>query len=341
MIFSTLASLLAAAVALARADAYTDGIAAGNHFRLRHPNGKYWSLLDANDVVWDKPAKQLRLNKGTVQTYTTSLSANTFNTNESWTAIVDASGSLVRHAGYVMWHEAFSGPNYDFSYKFAPVGLGIVQIRNPYDGGHVVGYDASSDRVLIVRASDPRAVNWTVEFAEPNAVLDKIKAGARFRIKHGSGRAWGSAKMGDTWWGNAADRLMLSGGTPSTYVLSARDNTFEPGAGWTAIKNEATGQLVRHAGYVMWEEVFCGPNYDFSYSFEPVGENQFRITNPYDGGHVVGYDAGSDRVQIVRATDARATLWTIELDGQPPRVRKCKPKQPKPTPTPVPPPRQY
>ena len=79
--------------------------------------------------------------------------ADVFNSAGGRVALFDggSSANAVRHAGYVMWANAFSANNYDFGWKFVSSGSGYL-IYNDYPSigsAWQVTYDPGQDRVLI------------------------------------------------------------------------------------------------------------------------------------------------------------------------------------------------
>jgi hypothetical protein len=306
----------------------TECLASGKPFSIVHPNGRAWSALQVSDNVWGKSSSMLTLEQGVKSFYSLSASDNQFEKDKGWLAIKNsATGDLVRHAGYVMWEQKFCGPDYDFSYKFTKGKYGFT-ISNPFDKGHVVGYDAVKDRVLIVKDIDSKNVEWNVECNEapkppPDASVEKMRlqrecmaSGKPFSINHPNGKSWSTLPVSENHYGQSSSFVTLSRGVKSTYVLSESDNRFKKEQNWLAIKNAATQDLVRHLGFVMWEQKFCGPDHDFSYKFTE-GKHGFIISNPFDNGHVVGYDAVKDRVLIVKEIDSKNVEWNVECNEAP------------------------
>jgi hypothetical protein len=69
----------------------------------------------------------------------------------------------LRHSGFVLRLDTFSSNNPDFSWRLVRKGDdGTMELHSPHGGGHVVGHDASSNRLIIVPPNDPRRASWTM-----------------------------------------------------------------------------------------------------------------------------------------------------------------------------------
>ena len=116
--------------------------------------------------VWKVSSTAIGLNTGTAMSLTIYAGSDVFNSAGGRVALFDggSSANAVRHAGYVMWANAFSANNYDFGWKFVSSGSGYL-IYNDYPSysSWQVSYDSGSDRVLIVAPGDGRyGLVWNV-----------------------------------------------------------------------------------------------------------------------------------------------------------------------------------
>lgn len=77
--------------------------------------------------------------------------------------------------------------------------------------------------------------------------------------------------------------------------------------------NNNSSLSVRHSGWVLWLHPFVPNNFDFSWFFEPAGDDMVYIRNDYPGeepgAHYVGYRDSEDRVLIVPPNQKRK--WRI------------------------------
>ena len=116
--------------------------------------------------VWKVSSTAIGLNTGTAMSLTIYAGSDVFNSAGGRVALFDggSSANAVRHAGYVMWANAFSANNYDFGWKFVSSGSGYL-IYNDYPSysSWQVSYDSGTDRVLIVAPGDGRyGMVWNV-----------------------------------------------------------------------------------------------------------------------------------------------------------------------------------
>jgi hypothetical protein len=120
---------------------------------ISHPDGRTWKV----------DGETLRLQKGQELSLGISTRPDIFNRAQGRIALFQNNNPnfAVRHAGFTMYLTPFLANNYDFAWKFIKTGTGI-QIYNDYGGGWFVGYDSSSDTILIVPRNDRRIVSWSI-----------------------------------------------------------------------------------------------------------------------------------------------------------------------------------
>lgn len=276
---------------------------------------KEFVLLDSAGRTWKNAYGRLQVAAGKSIVLKLNKDANKYQTGSNWVTLQDVeTKNLIRHAGYVMWDidAAVNSPEYDFAYRFYKQSDGTYQLFNDYAGGYFVGYDATTDRVLIVPPGDSRVVSWTI--ADPSQVKDDenrpddqtgalMAALGKFTIKDSLGRSW---KNND---GN----LQLASGIDIVLQLNKDENKYQTDSNWVTLQDTSSLNLIRHAGFVMWDidPKVNSPEYDFAYRFYKQGDGTYQIFNAYGGGVFVGYDASIDRVLIVSPDDSRIANWTI------------------------------
>lgn len=131
--------------------------------QIRHPDGRPWKVGGNN---------ALQLNTGNAMTVDIFNNSRVYNNSKGRVALLQ-NGDVnlgVRHGGYVMWVNPFTDNHYDWAWYFEKTDSG-VRIRNDFGNGHFVGYDAPSDRILIVPQGDNRIVNWIMTPMPPASIL--------------------------------------------------------------------------------------------------------------------------------------------------------------------------
>lgn len=121
---------------------------------IRDPRGRQWRVAADNSV---------RLNSGQPIEMDFVARPDTFKASQARVALlVDGNPSrALRHSGFNTWLHPFVGNNLDFAWY--PIRTGnTVTFYNDYADGWVLGYDESSDRVMIVPKGDSRIVNWSI-----------------------------------------------------------------------------------------------------------------------------------------------------------------------------------
>lgn len=128
---------------------------------IAHPDGRTWK---ANGTA-------LQLNSGSTMSLDAYNSPQVYNNSNGRVALfMNGDTNLaVNHNNFVMSTTAFvTGTTYDFNYAWQFVASGTgYQIYNDYGGGFWVGYDAPTDRILIVSGTDARRVTWNISPAPP------------------------------------------------------------------------------------------------------------------------------------------------------------------------------
>ena len=216
-----------------------------------------------------------------------------------------ADGKHIRHAGYVLHPSDAVGPQYDFAYL--PVigcnGVAIV-FKNPYGNfGYSLGYDATTDKVLIVPNDDVRVVQWNVN-DETVDDLYRLQIPEQFELVHPTLQKAVKQCGGD---------ICIKSGSPLTLEFAWPDysKSFYP-FGYNTLKVVGQNDVyLRHAGYLLHAQTLAGPQYDFAYLPEGDCSNQgVYLHNPYGNyGYDLGYDENSDRVLIVPRGDSRTVAW--------------------------------
>lgn len=142
-----------------------------NNYNVSFVYNKGFVIMDSQNRTWkvagasDPEPGALRLNSGSQTNLTLDRSDNRYSPKESWHSLKDlALGTLVRHAGMVMWSRVteVANPLYDFAWKFYLQPNGSYRIFNAYYGGHWVGYDSERDQILICAEGDPNIQDWTL-----------------------------------------------------------------------------------------------------------------------------------------------------------------------------------
>lgn len=122
-------------------------------FNISHTDGRTWKMNGTN----------VRLNSGTTQSLYIYAGADVYNRTSNRVALFNSNGSAIRHFSFIMYFNSFAGNNYDFAWNFVKQSDGTYRIGNDYSGGgYWVGYDSSSDSVLICATGDARICNWVV-----------------------------------------------------------------------------------------------------------------------------------------------------------------------------------
>jgi hypothetical protein len=113
---------------------------------------------------WKIDGVTLRLNSGTPMNLSIYNGSEVYKSGEGRVALRHNNDTnlSIRHSGYVLWAHPFAANNFDFAWKFFPRdGSGNnYLIYNDFNGGHYIGYDAASDRLLIVPQGDGRLIVW-------------------------------------------------------------------------------------------------------------------------------------------------------------------------------------
>jgi hypothetical protein len=132
--------------------------------RVENDPPKY-VVRDANNRQWKLTAdNRIRLNQGTPIEVDLMARPDVFKSNEGRIALfVDGNPArAIRHFGLLLSISSFLPANYDFAWFPIRGANNTVVFYNDYGGGYVIGYDSASDGLLLVRASDSRAVNWRI-----------------------------------------------------------------------------------------------------------------------------------------------------------------------------------
>lgn len=162
---------------------------------------KEFVLLDPVGRSLKNVNGRLQMTAGKSIVFKLNKDANQYQKDSNWVTLQDNdTKKFIRHSGFVMWdvNEAVSSPEYDFAYRFYKQSDGTYILFNDYGGGYFVGYDQTTDRVLIVPPGDSRVISWTV--ANPTQLKDD---------KYGSD---------DNWFGPVIDGVSL---LSPAYVPSA------------------------------------------------------------------------------------------------------------------------
>lgn len=124
------------------------------NIRISHPDGRQWKN-NGNTIM---------LNQGGVMSLDIYNGADVYGNASGRIALFQNGnrGLSVRHTGFIMYTHGFAANNFDFAWYFMRSGDGVM-IYNDYGGGYYVGYDAASDRVLIVQPGDSRIVLWRLD----------------------------------------------------------------------------------------------------------------------------------------------------------------------------------
>ena len=124
------------------------------NIKVRHPDGR----------VWKVDGDKITLNKGIEMSLSIGNFPDVYLSSKRRIALLQDGQKTrsIRHSGYVMWTHNFEPNNLDFAWYLEKNEQG-VKIFNDFAAGYYVGYDSSTDRVLIVPPSDKRVVTWSLE----------------------------------------------------------------------------------------------------------------------------------------------------------------------------------
>lgn len=123
-----------------------------------HPDGR----------AWKNNGNSLQLNSGNEVRFSIHDSSEVYGNATGRIAFFQGGNRAlsVRHSGFVMYTHGFAANNFDFAWYMVRAGDGVL-IYNDYSDrsnkGHYVGYDAPTDRILIVPPNDKRIVVWRLD----------------------------------------------------------------------------------------------------------------------------------------------------------------------------------
>jgi hypothetical protein len=131
---------------------------ASTGIRFYHPDGRTVKL----------DGSQLRLNTGSEVTFDIYAGSDVYQSSNNRIAFFanGSSATSIRHASLVLYLNPFTANNYDWAWFIVRTGDNSVKLYNDY-GGYFLGYDSSSDSLMIVPSNDSRVVDWRVSPMTP------------------------------------------------------------------------------------------------------------------------------------------------------------------------------
>lgn len=126
---------------------------ASTGLRFYHPDGRTVKV----------DGSTLRLNTGSEVTFDIYAGSDVYQSSYNRIAFFanGNSATSMRHAGLVIYLNPYTSNNFDWAWFIVRTADNCVRLYNDY-GGYFLGYDASSDSLMIVPSNDSRIVDWRV-----------------------------------------------------------------------------------------------------------------------------------------------------------------------------------
>lgn len=125
-------------------------------FTIRGPQNKQWRI-DTNNYI--------RLNSGIPVEINIVARPDVFRANNGRVALfIDNNpAKAIRHSGMIVMATPFIGNNFDFAWYPVRGPGNTVFLYNDFNQGMFLGYEASSDTLIIIPQNDPRRISWMIQ----------------------------------------------------------------------------------------------------------------------------------------------------------------------------------
>ncbi len=139
------------------------------------PDPPFYRIRDAGMRQWKISGNQIRLNVGSSIELNFVARPDVFNASRGRVGLFinGDPNRAIRHSGFILYSSPFVANNFDFAWYPIKADSNTVIFYNDYQTGYVLGYEPSSDTLLIVPKGDPRTMKWNVEPYPTNFVKDE------------------------------------------------------------------------------------------------------------------------------------------------------------------------
>ena len=123
---------------------------------LSHPDGRTWK--------YDSATNKVRLNTGVELQLQVYDDPSVYKNSEGFISFNKEGDTLLslRHTSLIMYLAPFTTNNSDWAWKLINKGNNVYELLNDYSTGYYVGYNATTDELVIVTSTDPnRIYEWT------------------------------------------------------------------------------------------------------------------------------------------------------------------------------------
>jgi len=124
-----------------------------------------YTIQDAANRTWKVSSdNSLRLNSGRAVEVNLVARSDVFKANQGRIALFvnNNASTAIRHSGLVIYSNPFVANNFDFAWYPLEAPNNTVFFYNDYNNGTFLGYDAASDRLLLVEKTDARRMAWKI-----------------------------------------------------------------------------------------------------------------------------------------------------------------------------------
>lgn len=129
--------------------------ASSDEISFMHPDGRQWKFDTKNNCM--------RLNYGIGSVFKINA------IDDRFVYLLNITNNMcVRHADYLIRNNQYNPNDTAFHWIFIKNTVNTYYIMNMYRGGYMIGYDPSSDTLLIVPSNDKRVIAWKTSSVIPS-----------------------------------------------------------------------------------------------------------------------------------------------------------------------------